>query len=221
MATAFVRSDTPGEDLRLLRMLSRSPTAARALEYDTRVQADELKHTQQQLKHTQQQVKGRTALMSASCMSPTLALSAAVRCLKLGADVNARDANGTTALMFAAREGDSHAPVVALLLGAGADPQLEEDTQLLTALGMALTAGAHVAGVKVARDGPLLRLLTEACGEEDSHAQMQWAVLLDEARRAGWLRPDGTVRPPGPLDRDEVDECRRALGQVLANRERG
>ena len=35
------------------------------------------------------------------------------------------------------------------------------------------------------RHGPLLRLLTEASGEEASHAHMQWAVLVDEARRAG------------------------------------
>ena len=175
-----------------------------------------------------QQAQGATALMLASCIhDAAVAVSATARCLKLGADVNARDTNGTTALMCAAREGDSHAKVVALLLAAGADPHIEEETQLLSALGIALTtaAGARFGPsavrscVTVSRHGPLLKLLTEASGAEASHAQMQWAVLLDEARRAGWVRL-GTVRHPGPLDRDEVDECRRALGMVLMNRER-
>ena len=72
--------------------------------------------------------------MLASCIhDAAVAVSATARCLKRGADVNARDAHGTTALMCAAREGDSHAQVVALLLAAGADPHIEEETQLLVA----------------------------------------------------------------------------------------
>ena len=119
-------------------MLSRVATAASA--DDTGVDDEnELKQAQQ--------AQGATALMLAACIhDAAVAVSATARCLKRGADVNARDANGATALMCAAREGDSHAQVVALLLAAGADPHIEEETQLLTALGIALTttAGAHV-----------------------------------------------------------------------------
>jgi ankyrin repeat protein len=50
------------------------------------------------------------------------AVQGAGRLLATGADVNQRDASGTTALMFAATKGNL--PLIQLLLAKGADPNL-------------------------------------------------------------------------------------------------
>jgi len=84
-------------------------------------------------------LRGRNGLLRAACNGQPL--DEARGCLKDGCPVDGRDNEGRTALMCAAELGN--APLVHVLLQAGANPKLEDSMEYRTARELAAEAGHH------------------------------------------------------------------------------
>jgi len=119
-------------------------------------------------------------------------------------DINFRDTNGLTALMYAVETGDED--IVNMLLGAGADPNLQEELRGETALHMAARRGDSVS---------VIQMLLDAHVDAGTRSyQMGWTALHIAARNC-YEKVVEILIAQMPVNTQDI-EGREALGLMLS-----
>jgi ankyrin repeat protein len=141
--------------------------------------------------HGQQQVRRNAALISAARTSDANAVEAA---LEAGADANARDGDGITALMYAAR-GDrpeianpalsDHPMVVELLVKRGADVNAKTDTGFVALFWAARYGHEGVAKVLITHGADV------NAKDKDGMTALRWASTNQQTKVADLLKEAG------------------------------